>query len=425
MNNEEMRFQIEAAGPATIKVIGVGGCGGNTLNTMIKTGMSGVDFIACNTDRMDLESNMAPTQLILGEGLGAGGDPEMGRLAAEESSEAIVEMLKGSHMVFITAGLGGGTGTGAGPVIARLAKEEVGALTVAIVTRPFTFEGKKRIGSANQGLETLSQHVDSLITIPNQKLLAWAGNGATMKEAFSKSDEVLLNAVQGISDLITVPGLINLDFADVKTIMEGMGAALMGTGVATGEGRAMEAANMAISHPLLEDVQINGARGVLINITGPQEMGLAEVQDAVSHVQEAASDDANIIFGTVFDDRMGDAMRITVIATGFPGAGEKYVPDARFDQAPAAIGGRERGDVSIFPNNDSQRQSIAPRSGARRVVHMGSVSDVEKDKFGDPKTGGPGDRPVFRNGPSRIASGKSKVDMDDYETPTYIRRSAD
>jgi cell division protein FtsZ len=424
MNNEEMKFQIETVGPATIKVIGVGGCGGNTLNTMIRTGMSGVDFIACNTDRMDLESNMAPTQLILGEGLGAGGDPDKGRLAAEESSEAIVEMLKGSHMVFITAGLGGGTGTGAGPVIARLAKE-VGALTVAIVTRPFTFEGNKRISAANQGLETLNQHVDSLITIPNQKLLAWAGNGATMKEAFSKSDEVLLNAVQGISDLITVPGLINLDFADVKTIMEGMGAALMGTGVATGEGRALEAANMAISHPLLEDVQINGARGVLINITGPQEMGLAEVQDAVSHVQEAASDDANIIFGTVFDDRMGDAMRITVIATGFPGAGEKYVPDARFDQAPAAIGGRERGDVSIFPSNDGHRQSIAPRSGARRVVHMGSVSDIEKDKFGDPQTGDPGDRPVFRNGPSRISSGKSKVDMDDYETPTYIRRSAD
>ncbi len=422
---EGMKFEIDTAGPANLKVIGVGGCGGNSLNTMIKAGMTGVDFIACNTDRQALDKNMASQQLRLGEGLGAGGIPDIGKQAAEESRDEIIKALEGSHMVFITAGMGGGTGTGASPVLARIAKEELGALTVAIVTRPFPFEGRKRLSAAEEGLEALSKHVDSLITIPNQKLLAWAGNGLTMEEAFKKSDEVLLNAVQGISDLITVPGLINLDFADVKTIMAGMGAALMGTGVASGEGRALEAANMAISHPLLEDVQINGARGVLINITGPRDMGLSEVQDAVSHVQEAASEDANIIFGTVFDERMGDAIRITVIATGFPAAGERMMHETRLEPGSGRMRATSRDDVSIFPGNTGRIDNQSARPGVRKIVHMGSVSDNELDQYGNPRISDAGERAVFSKGPSRIQPVKRKVDLEDYETPTYIRRSAD
>jgi cell division protein FtsZ len=305
---------------ARIKVFGVGGGGGNAVNTMIAAELDGVEFVCANTDVQSLESNMAPTKLQLGEsltrGLGAGANPETGRKAAEESMQLIADTVTGADMVFVTAGMGGGTGTGAAPVIARIARE-CGALTVGVVTKPFTFEGKKRRRQAETGIERLEEAVDTLIIIPNNRLLQVVGHNVSMIDAFHKADDVLLNAVQGISDLMTVPGLINVDFADVRTIMSDMGRALMGTGVGTGNRRAVEAAESAISSPLLEDISIDGATGVLINITGGPDLTLHEVNEASTLVQEAAHEDANIIFGSVIDANMGDEVRITVIATGF------------------------------------------------------------------------------------------------------------
>jgi cell division protein FtsZ len=305
---------------AKIKVVGVGGGGGNALNTMIIAGLTGVDFIAANTDCQALQHNRAGTKIQLGaqvtKGLGAGANPEIGRQAALEDKERILAALEGADMVFVTAGMGGGTGTGGAPVIADLARS-LGALTVGVVTKPFVFEGKRRLKQAEHGISELKNAVDTLITIPNQRLLAVADERTTLLDTFKKADEVLLNAVQGISDLITIPGLINVDFADVRTIMSNMGVALMGTGSAMGEGRAMQAAKMAIESPLLEDVQIDGATGILINITSGASMTLSEVNAACSLIQEAAHEDANIIFGSVIDDEMGDALKITVIATGF------------------------------------------------------------------------------------------------------------
>ena len=305
---------------ARIKVVGVGGGGGNALNTMILAGLTGVDFIAANTDCQALQHNRAGTKIQLGaqitKGLGAGANPEIGRQAALEDKERILAALEGADMVFVTAGMGGGTGTGGAPVIADLARS-VGALTVGVVTRPFTFEGKRRQKQAEHGIAELKGAVDTLITIPNQRLLAVTDDRTTLLDTFKKADEVLLNAVQGISDLITIPGLINVDFADVRTIMSNMGVALMGTGTAEREGRALQAAKMAVESPLLEDVQIDGATGILINITGGPNMTLAEVNTACSLIQEAAHEDANIIFGSVIDEEMGDRLKITVIATGF------------------------------------------------------------------------------------------------------------
>jgi cell division protein FtsZ len=305
---------------AKIKVIGVGGGGGNALNTMILAGLTGVDFIAANTDCQALQHNRARTKIQLGaqvtKGLGAGANPEIGRQAALEDKARIVAALDGADMVFVTAGMGGGTGTGGAPVIADLARS-VGALTVGVVTKPFMFEGKRRLKQAESGLAELKNAVDTLITIPNQRLLAVADERTTLLETFKKADEVLLNAVQGISDLITIPGLINVDFADVRTIMSSMGLALMGTGMSSGEGRALAAAKQAIESPLLEDVQIDGATGILINITGGPDMTLVEVNQACSLIQEAAHEDANIIFGSVIADEMKDRLKITVIATGF------------------------------------------------------------------------------------------------------------
>jgi cell division protein FtsZ len=305
---------------ARIKVIGVGGGGGNALNTMILAGLTGVDFIAANTDCQALQHNRAGTKVQLGaqvtKGLGAGANPEIGRQAALEDREKLLEALEGADMVFVTAGMGGGTGTGGAPVIADLARQ-IGALTVGVVTKPFVFEGKRRLKQAEHGIGELKNAVDTLITIPNQRLLAVADERTTLLDTFKKADEVLLNAVQGISDLITIPGLINVDFADVRTIMSNMGQALMGTGSAQGENRALAAAKMAVESPLLEDVQINGATGILINITGGPNMTLVEVNQACSLIQEAAHEDANIIFGSVIDDDMGDVLKITVIATGF------------------------------------------------------------------------------------------------------------
>lgn len=305
---------------AVIKVVGVGGGGGNAINTMITEGVNSVEFIAANTDLQALETNLAITKIQIGsqltKGLGAGANPDVGRNSALEDQTRITEVLKGADMVFVTAGMGGGTGTGAAPVIAGLARE-AGALTVGVVTKPFHFEGRRRRRQAEEGIKNLSAAVDTLITIPNQRLLAIAGDQTTILEAFKKADEVLLQAVQGISDLITVRGLVNVDFADVRTIMTGKGLALMGTGRATGPTRALEAAEMAISSPLLEDVSIEGATGILVNITGGVDMTLNEINDAMSLIESASNEDANIIFGNVIDENLRDELLITVIATGF------------------------------------------------------------------------------------------------------------
>ncbi len=316
----QLNISLDEELPARIKVIGVGGGGGNAVNRMIQTGIGGVEFIVANTDQQALSHSLAKTKIQLGskltKGLGAGANPEIGREAALEDTDRILEHLSGADMIFITTGMGGGTGTGATPVIASLAAE-LGALTVAVVTKPFNFEGKKRRIQAEHGIRSLRESVDTLITIPNERLLNFVERATSLGEAFKIADDILRQAVQGISDLITVPGEINLDFADVKTIMHGMGMALMGTGVSQGEHRAVEAAQRAISSPLLEEASIEGAKGVLINITGGEDMTLFEVNEAASIIQEAADEDANIIFGTVIDRRMKEEIKITVIATGF------------------------------------------------------------------------------------------------------------
>lgn len=305
---------------AKIKVIGVGGGGGNAINTMMEMDLEGVDFIAANTDLQALKANIAPVKIQLGreltKGLGAGANPEVGKNAALEDQRTIAEAINGADMVFITAGMGGGTGTGGAPVIAKLAKE-LGALVVGVVTRPFTFEGRQRSLQGDRGIAELREAVDTLITIPNEKLLGIVGNEVTVVDAFKQADTVLYQAVKGISDLITVHGLINLDFADVRTIMNEMGMALMGAGVASGEGRSIDAATKAISSPLLEDVSIKGATGILINITGGPDMTLHEISEASKIIQSEAHEDANILFGAVIDESMQGSMRVTVIATGF------------------------------------------------------------------------------------------------------------
>jgi cell division protein FtsZ len=305
---------------ARIKVVGVGGGGSNAVNRMVAAGLDGVEFIVANTDLQALRFNAAHNKIQIGgkltKGLGAGADPNVGRQAALEDTEKLIEALDGADMVFVTTGLGGGTGTGAAPVIASLASE-LGALTIAVVTKPFKFEGKKRQTQAERGLEELREAVDTVITIPNERLLATIGRTTSLTDAFATADDVLRQAIQGISDLILVPGLINLDFADVKTIMSHMGLAIMGTGTANGEGRAMQAANAAISSPLLEDASVKGARGVIINVTGGTDLSLIEVSEASAVIQEAAHEEANIIFGAVVDPRMEGQVKITVIATGF------------------------------------------------------------------------------------------------------------
>jgi cell division protein FtsZ len=313
-------IEFDDVNHAKILVIGVGGGGGNAVNTMISGNLDGVEFVVANTDMQALEANMAPHKIQLGnaltKGLGAGANPEIGRRSAEESMQSIADLISGADMVFVTAGMGGGTGTGAAPVIAQIARD-CGALTVGVVTKPFGFEGKKRSRQAVEGIDRLAAAVDTLIVIPNERLLALVGQQTSMVEAFRKADSVLLNAVQGISDLMTVPGLINVDFADVRTIMSNMGRALMGTGVGEGKRRATEAAEMAISSPLLEAVSIEGATGILINITGGPDLTLHEVNEASTLIQNAAHEDANIIFGSVIDPNLSDEVRITVIATGF------------------------------------------------------------------------------------------------------------
>ncbi|OGL41022.1 MAG: cell division protein FtsZ [Candidatus Schekmanbacteria bacterium RBG_16_38_11] len=333
-------FDEETKFNAKIKVIGVGGGGGNAVNTMIKASLSGVDFISINTDIQALRASQAPHKIQIGEkvtkGLGAGADPSVGRKAAQEDTSKILEVCTGADMVFITAGMGGGTGTGAAPVIAQIAKE-CGALTVGVVTKPFAFEGKRRALFAEQGIDELKKAVDSLVVIPNQRLLNIAGRTIPLLEAFQIADDVLRQSVQGISDIIVKPGHINVDFADVKTVMANMGRSIMGTGVATGDDRASEAAQRAISSPLLEDGSIEGARGVLINITGGPSITLHEITQAASIINECVDEEALIILGSVIDERLEDEVIVTVIATGFGNEEDKKIIQIKKEEKEATV----------------------------------------------------------------------------------------
>jgi cell division protein FtsZ len=357
---------------AKIKVIGVGGGGGNAVNTMISYCLRGVDFISANTDAQALGASSSPIKIQLGmeitKGLGAGSNPEIGRQSALESRDEIRPYLEGSDMIFITAGLGGGTGTGAAPIIAEIARE-CSVLTVAVVTKPFQFEGKKRNIQAEEGIAQLRDAVDTLIVVPNQRLLSLGGRSLSLLEAFKKADDILYQAVKGISDLILVPGLINLDFADVKNIMSNMGMAIMGTGVAGGENRAIEAAQKAISSPLLEDNTIQGARGILLNITGGPDMSLYEVNEASSLIQAEAHEDANIIFGTVIDENMKDEIRITVIATGFD---DNLIKKKQSPENVTHLAGFRREDLATpaFMRREKTRNNA-------NVVTMGINDDTE------------------------------------------------
>ncbi|HSK31682.1 MAG TPA: cell division protein FtsZ [Candidatus Limnocylindria bacterium] len=395
---------------ARIKVIGIGGGGSNAVNTMITASLSGVDFMVANTDAQSLEASEAAVRIQLGglvtKGLGAGANPEIGRRAALEDQDKIREYLDGSDMIFITAGMGGGTGTGGAPVLARVARE-VGALTVGVVTKPFIFEGKKRMRQAEDGIEELKQNVDTLIVIPNQRLLSIAAKTTTMLDAFHKADDVLLQAVRGISDLIITPGLINLDFADVRTVMAEMGLALMGAASATGENRAIEAAQKAISSPLLEDISIQGARGVLINITGGPDLCLHEVNEAASMIQEEAHEDANIIFGAVIDENLTDEIRITVIATGFGELKEEKKPVPI--PAPEAV-------VSNIANAVQKN---------KKVVHLGTiVDDLDAPTWQRKKQGSDEVETVTLNKPGFQFNGNQEDD-DKYDIPTFLRRQMD
>ena len=385
---------------ANLKVVGIGGGGCNAVNTMIKAGLSGVEFVGANTDGQALAGCGAPIKIQLGtkltKGLGAGANPEIGRNAVLEDKDRIREVLMGADMVFITAGLGGGTGTGGAPILAAIARD-VGALTVAVVTKPFLFEGKKRQRQAEEGLKELRKCVDTLITIPNQRLLNLAGRDMSLLETFRKADEVLLQAVQGISDLITVNGLINLDFADVRTVMSEMGLALMGTGAASGENRAIEAAQRAISSPLLEDITISGARGILINITGGTDLTLYEVNEASTLVQEEAHEEANIIFGAVIDETLKEEMRVTVIATGFGRAEEmeERIPESR----------------------------VAPPEREKTVV-----SFTRRENNRDIPTFIRQEKPVeVQEKQAKSARGRMSVNLkeEEYDIPTFLRKQAD
>jgi cell division protein FtsZ len=395
---------------ARIKVIGIGGGGSNAVNTMITASLSGVDFMVANTDAQSLEASEAAVRIQLGglvtKGLGAGANPEIGRRAALEDQEKIREYLEGSDMIFITAGMGGGTGTGGAPVIARVARE-VGALTVGVVTKPFIFEGKKRMRQAEDGIEELKQNVDTLIVIPNQRLLSIAAKTTTMLEAFHKADDVLLQAVRGISDLIITPGLINLDFADVRTVMAEMGLALMGAASASGENRAIEAAQKAISSPLLEDISIQGARGVLINITGGPDLCLHEVNEAASMIQEEAHEDANIIFGAVIDESLTDEIRITVIATGFG--------EVKEEKKPLPI-------AAPAPNVSNIAHAVQKN---KKVVHLGTiVDDLDAPTWQRKKQGTEEVETVTLN-KAGFQFGANQEDEDKYDIPTFLRRQMD
>jgi cell division protein FtsZ len=390
-----IEFADDPRNPASIRVIGVGGAGGNAINRMIEGNLTGCDFIAANTDLQALGAAIAPVRIQLGNsvtrGLGSGGNPELGRRAVEESRELIAESLEGSDMVFVTAGMGGGTGTGAAPIVSEVAKE-LGALTVGVVTKPFDFEGLHRMRQATEGLAALKEKVDTLIVIPNQRLLSIVQKDTPLTEAFRIADDVLFQATRGISDLISVPGLVNLDFADVRTVMSKMGDALMGTGSAEGDDRAQNAARQAVTSPLLEEVSVSGARGVLVNITGGEDLSLTEVNDATSIIYEAAGEEANLFFGAVIDPAVKGKILVTVIATGI---GESGVAE-RVEE-------RER-----------------VQAVAAETVTFPALSPVELDRpayqRSDPQTGR-GEEPA-----KRVI--RSFLD-DDLETPTFLRKQMD
>jgi cell division protein FtsZ len=462
-----LEFDDEGLGPGrpAIKVIGVGGGGGNAVNTMIEGGVEGVDFIVANTDCQVLEASMAGVKVHLGKnltrGLGAGANPEIGRAAALEDASRVAEALQGADMVFVTAGMGGGTGTGAAPVIAQVARD-LGALTVGVVTKPFAFEGSQRKKKAMTGINELSKAVDALIVIPNDRLVSLAGMKMTLKEAFGMVDNVCLNAVRGISDLVIAPGLINVDFADVRTIMTGMGRALMGTGRGTGDKRAVEAAQQAISSPLLEDVSINGATGILLNITGGPDLTLAEMNEACSLIAEAADPEANIIFGSVIDAHAGDEVRITVIATGFSArAAEQVAPPngarvqrsregqmalpMQSQQAPASAGIGARSGFGPVPRNvEPPGEPINVDDFYINVEQFPPVAALSSQP--PPLPPGvewtPAERPIIRpqvSGPPPVAAGPPSrrapaqvapprpaddlgVEESELDKPTYLRR---
>ncbi len=381
---------------AKIKVIGVGGAGGNAINNMIASNLQGVKFIAANTDAQALEISQAPVRIQLGEnltqGLGAGANPQVGREAAMENADEIRESLQGSHMVFITAGFGGGTGTGAAPVIAEISKD-LGALTVAVVSKPFSFEGKKRLKMAEEGIATLKSVADTAITIPNDRLRGLAAKKATLMDMFLKADEILLHSVKGITDLIMMPGVVNLDFADVRNTMSKAGMALMGIGISSGENRAIEAAEKAISHPLLEDIPITGARGVLMNITATSEMEFEEVAEASEYIHNEVGEEAEIFWGTAVDDSLGDEMRVTVIATGI---GVEAEEEEQFSQS-------LRGKV----------RDITP-------ADMENIVDYDEPTFiRHQKVVGESNGAVYRGHQG------DALDDSDLDVPTFLRRKAD
>jgi cell division protein FtsZ len=421
---DEVRIQFneDPRTNAKIKVIGVGGGGGNAVNRMICAGVEGVEFIVANTDLQALQMSRAPVKIQLGtkltNGLGAGANPEMGRRGALEDADKIIEALEGADMVFVTTGLGGGTGTGAAPIIASLASE-MGALTVAVVTKPFAFEGRRRMAQAERGLAELIDSIDTTIVIPNEKLLAVAQN-AGFFESFRIADDILRQAVQGISDIITIPGIINRDFADVKTIMAGMGYAVMGTAVAKGERRATDAAQAAISSPLLEAGAIDGARGILINVTGSSSLKLAEVNEASTIIQSAAHEDANIIFGAVQDEKMKDDLKITVIATGF----KNDVParkDRTVNAAQAAISTARTASAYQV-----QQSTAVPRvvnathiphvpHGSQVAAHAATAHSVAPTRAMSPARENP-------NLATMTDSIRSAVEHDDLDVPAFIRK---
>lgn len=393
---------------AQIKVVGVGGGGCNAVNRMINEGLGGVEFIAVNTDNQALMLSKAKTRVRIGEkltrGLGAGGNPEVGRKAAEESNEELYEVLRGSDMVFIAGGMGGGTGTGASPVIAQIAKE-LGALTIGVVTRPFSFEGARRQQSAEIGIESLKSQVDTLIVIPNDRLLQIADKRASLQQAFSLADDVLRQGIQGISELITVPALINLDFADVRTIMSEGGAALMAVGRASGDDRARRAAELAISSGLL-DVTIDGARGILFNITGGPNLSLFEVNEAAAMIKESAHPDVNMIFGAQIDEEMGDEVRITVIATGFEQSRVARKVDAQSMRQPVPRQAQQQPQAPSQPAPTRAAAPAQPESIPQEVSHQAA----------------PPPQPRPTQPPQQVDHTARVYDEDDIEIPTFLRK---
>ncbi|HKU39651.1 MAG TPA: cell division protein FtsZ [Polyangiales bacterium] len=427
-------FADDAELQAKIKVVGVGGAGGNAINTMIHSGLDGVEFFAANTDTQALSNNAAPGRIQLGinltRGLGAGATPEVGRKAALEDVQRIAEALSGADMVFVTAGMGGGTGTGAAPIIAQIARDQ-GALTVGVVTKPFQFEGRRRMKNALSGLEELRQSVDTIITIPNEKLLTVADDDMSMLEAFRRADDVLLQAVRGISDLIVRSGVINVDFADVRTIMSCTGKALMGTGYGRGVNRALEAADVAINSPLLDDISIAGATGILINFTASPDVKLKEVKDAASMVQEAAHEDANIIFGLVSDPNMEDVVKVTVIATGFDnqtedlgvapavaarGAHQGHSHVARNAAQQALARGTTAASVQGMP---PQPPGLTPRQSAPAPLPRQVVARQSRAPYEAPQRGSQ----VPEMQPARAFGPAAMMDEAVLDIPAYLRRS--